>query len=180
MDTLKFTALIFFAALGVGSYAQSGKDTAASILAIKNIYRQINGYSGYATVTIENSEDFLGHATDNGGSLTGFYKGDSLKKIAEWIGLSNSTVQREYYFDKGQLVFVYALRSGYRFDDSTGRFDYSKLEKVFEGRYYFKNAELLGTLINDQEPDKTKQENAEDLLSSARAYSKLLNAKRAK
>ena len=51
----------------------------AAVEQIKKAFQQINAYKSYKVVAIEDGEEFLGHATDNGGSLKGYYKGDSLK-----------------------------------------------------------------------------------------------------
>ena len=71
------------------TYGQIKDTNTQALTKVKKAYEQINSYKNYKTVTIENSEDFLGYNTDNGGTLTGYYKGDSLKKIVEWVELSN-------------------------------------------------------------------------------------------
>ena len=159
------------------TYGQS-KDANTQVLAkVKRAYGQINSYKNYKTVTIDNSEDFLGYNTDNGGTLTGYYKGDSLKKIVEWVGLSNRVIQNEYYFDNNKLIFVYSTESRYKFNDSTQSFEYSKLYNFFKGRYYFDNNKLFETILKDKDHIKTKQKDATDFLKSSSNYIKLLGAK---
>lgn len=81
MTLRNYIGLTFFALLTLNTtYGQGKEDKSYTLFKIKKVYQQINEYKNYKTVTIENSEDFLGHTTDNGGSLTGYYKGDSLKK----------------------------------------------------------------------------------------------------
>lgn len=160
------------------TYGQGKGDKGFTLSRIKKIYRQINDYKNYKTITIDDAEDFLGHGTDNGGSLTGYYKSDSLKKIVEWVGLSNRVVQNEYYFDKGKLVFVYSTDSRYKFNDSKTEFDYSKFDNVFKGLYYFHNDKLIDTILSDKEHEQTKQKDATEFLTSSKVYSTRLNAKR--
>ncbi|WP_157098076.1 hypothetical protein [Niabella ginsenosidivorans] len=159
-------------------YGQGKQDKNLTLTQIKNMFHQINDYKNYKTVTIVDAEEFLGHGTDNGGSLTGYFKNDTLKKIIEWVGLSNKVIQNEYYLDKGKLIFVYSTESRYKYNDGTQSFDYSKLNIVFKGRYYFNNDKLIDTILSDKQHIDTKQEDATDFLTSTKDYLKLLSAKR--
>ena len=179
MRNLYFISLTFFAVLTLtNAYGQDKQDKTAAIAHIRQVFQQINGYKHYKVVTIDDSEDFLGDATDNGGSLRGYYKGDSLMKIVAWIGLSNRVVQHEYYFDKGKLVFVYATDSRCKSNDQTGEIDCSKFDRVSTARYYFSKDKLLDAILSDREKAKTKQQDAADFLTSAMNYMKLLHARR--
>lgn len=159
-------------------YGQSKDDKNQVLLKIKNTYQQTNNYKNYKTVVIDDGEEFLEHAPDNGATLTGYFKADSLKKIVEWIGLSNKVIEREYYFDKNNLIFVYSTESKYRFNDKTETFDYTKLDNVFKGRYYFDKDHLIDTILSDKEHNETKNQDAADFLTSSKGYLKLLSAKR--
>lgn len=173
-----YISLIFFALITLTTtYGQSKGDKSYTLIKIKKLYQQINSYKNYKTITIDETEAFLGHATDNGGSLTGYYKGDSLKKVIEWVGLSNRVVQNEYYFDKDKLFFVYSTESRFRFIDSTQSFDYSKLDYAFNGRYYFGNDKLIDAIFSDKKQAGTKQEDANDFLQSSIDYLKMLKEK---
>jgi tRNA-dihydrouridine synthase len=179
MTLRKFITLSFISVLCLtNSYGQGKADKTSTLAKIRQAFQQINEYKNYRIVTIDDAEEFLGHGTDNGGSLKGYYKGDSLKKIVEWAGLSNRVVQIEYYFDKGKLVFVYSTDKQYKFNEKTEEFDYSKFDKVITGRYYFSNDKLIETIISDKEHQKTKQQDVADFLSSSKDYIKLLNARR--
>jgi len=145
---------------------------------IKQVYRHTNDYKNYKVITIDDSEEFLGHATDGGGSLKGYYKSDTLKKIVVEVGLSNRVVQDEFYFDSGKLVFVYSIDKRYKINDKTGELDYSKFGETITGRYYFSNDKLIETIFSDKELEETKQKDAEDYLSSSNDYVKLLNGRR--
>ena len=178
MILLKFIPLAFVTALTfVNSFGQSKQNKSFVISQTKQIFRQINTCKNYKIVTIDDSEEFLGHGTDNGGNLKGYYKSDSIKKIVEWVGLSNRVVQNEYYFDKGKLVFVYSTDRRYKFNGTTQEFDYSKFDKVITGRYYFNNDKLIDTILSDKEHEKTKQKDSADFLSSSKDYMQLLNAR---
>lgn len=179
MTARHYISLIFFALFTLtATYGQGKEDRVFVLFQIKKAYQEINSYKKYKTVTIDDAGEFIGHSTDNGGSLKGYYKEDSLKKIVEWVGLSNRVVQNEYYFDKGKLVFVYSTDSRYQFNKNTGEFDYSKFDEIFEGRYYFNNDKLIDAIISDSEHEKTKQKAAKDFLMSSKSYVKLLNARR--
>ena len=160
------------------AYGQGKEDKKYALFKIKKVYQKTNDYKNYKTVIINDVEEFLGHGTDNGGSLTGYYKGDSLKKVIEWVGLSNKVIQNEYYFDNDKLIFVYSTESRYKFNDSTQSFDYSKLENVFKGRYYFDHDKLIDTILNDKEYVATKKPDSVDFLTSSKGYLRLLKTKR--
>ena len=171
--SLTFVALITL----TSTYGQNKDGKSYTLVEIRNLYQQINSYKNYRIITIDDVEEFTGHVTDNGGSLTGYYKGDSLKKVIEWVGLSNRVIQNEYYFDQNKLFFVYSTESRYRFNDSTESFDYSKLDKTFNGRYYFSNGKLIDAIFTGKKHESTKQEDARDLLTSSDDYLKKLKAK---
>lgn len=178
MTSLKFIPLTFFAFLILtNSYGQNRENKSFKLSRIKKVFHEINNYKNYKIVTIDDSEEFLGHGTDNGGSLKGYYKGDSLKKIVEWVGLSNRVVQNEYYFDKGKFVFVYSTDKQYKFDYNKGEFDYSKFEKTITGRYYFSNDKLIDAIVSGNIHEKIKEQDGADFLSSSKEYVNLLNKK---
>ena len=66
----------------------------------------------------------------------------------------------------------------YRFNDSTGKFDYSSLKKTITGRYYFSNDSLIQTILSDKQLEKTKQQDAAGFLLSGKAYAKILNERK--
>lgn len=169
----KFIGLALFFLCLTNSY---GQDQSSILAQIKQTFQKINNDKKYEIIIIDNSDAFLGHSTDNGGSLKGFYQGDSLLKIVEWVGLSNRVVQTEYYFDKGKLVFVYSTDSIYKFNHISEKLDYSKFDEISEERYYFNNDKLIAVLLSEKE--KNKQQDATDFLTSSEYYTKLLNTKR--
>lgn len=160
------------------TFGQGKENKSYRLFNIKKVCQQINSYKNYKIVTIDDAEEFLGHNTDNGGSLKGYYKSDSLKKIVEWVGLSNKVIQNEYYFNNRELIFVYSTESRYKYSDSLQTLDYSKLELVFKGRYYFDSEKLFDTIINDKKHSLSKQKDATDFLTTTKKYIKLLKATR--
>jgi len=179
MTLHEFIALTFVAVLSLTkSYGQNKADKTSTIPQIRQAFQKINEYKNYKIVTVDDAEEFLGHGTDNGGSLKGYYKGDSLKKIVESVGLSNRVVQNEYYFNNGKLVFVYSTDSRCKANDKTGEIDCSKFDKVNKGRYYFNGDKLIDAILSDKENEKTKQQDASDFLASSSDYVKLLNTRR--
>ncbi len=82
-------------------------------------YQKIDRYASYKILIIDDAEDFLGHPADNGAELTGYFKGDTLIKVAEQIGLSNSVIENRYYLENDKLFFVYSVDSSYKFIDTT-------------------------------------------------------------
>lgn len=173
-----YIPLTFFALLTLTTYGQGKEDKSYALSKIKKLYQQINEYKNYRTETIDDAEAFLGHGTDNGASLTGYYKGDSLKKIIEWVGLSNKVIQNEYYFDQEKLFFVYATESRYSINDTTQSPEHSKPDKVFKGRYYFNHDKLIDTILSDKEHAATKEQDAAHFLASGNDYFRLLKTKR--
>src|SRR6188474_2772100 len=130
-----FLSLFFF----VISFAQTRDE---QIKLIRKKFEIINKDTTLRKVTLEN-EEFLTNMTDGGGELTGFYKNKEVKKIYEWVGLSNGISVKEFYFDKGQLIFVYEKFDSFVFDDKKNEFDLTKTKTIFEGRYYFNNEKLF-------------------------------------
>jgi len=134
-----FLVAIFVANI---SFAQSKADI---IKSIKKEFKDINDDNSYTKVALEN-EEFMEHMTDRGGSLTGYYKEDKIRKIIEWIGISNGIYVSEYYFKDEQLIFVYKTFKEFFYDINKGDFDYEKTGVKFEGRYYFNEKILIDTI----------------------------------
>ena len=116
--------------------------------------------------------------TDGGGELTGFYENKEIKKIYEWIGLSNGISIKEFYFDKGQLIFVYEKFNSFVFDDKKDEFDLTKIKTIFEGRYYFNNEKLFSKSTKGNKALAAQGESSgKSLLESADDNMRLLNKK---
>jgi len=123
----------------------------------------INKDTTLKKVILEN-EEFLEEMTDHGGTLVGYYKIGEIKKIYESIGLSNGITIREFYFDNGQLIFVYEKFESFVFDDKKGEFDFSQTKTIFEGRYYFSNEKLFNKSTKGDKSLVTLYESTEGTL----------------
>src|SRR6187549_1459111 len=156
------------------SFAQT-KDE--QIKLIRKKFEAINKDTTLRKVTLEN-EEFLTNMTDGGGELTGFYNNKQIKKIYEWIGLSNGISIKEFYFDKGQLIFVYEKFNSFVFDDKKDEFDLTKIKTIFEGRYYFSNKKLFSeSTKGDKSLAAQDESTGKGLLKSADNNMRLLNKK---
>ena len=112
------------------------------IKAIRQSFLQTNNDHNLKIVKVEN-EGFLKQMTDGGGSLTGYFKNDTLCKIHVWIGLSFGVREFDYYINHGKLYFVFETESDFPYDSKKGNIDDSKLISGFEGRYYINNDKLI-------------------------------------
>lgn len=171
---LAFFPLIIATIITDFANAQARDDKGRELAKIRKLFQRINKDNSYQVVKVENAEEILGHATDGGASLSGYFKGDSLHKIVEWVGLSNRVVQNEYYLDKGNLVFVYATEKQYAYNDSLQALDYTKLVPSFYGRYYFKNNQLFDVVLSNKRKDQSEKEDALQFLKSVKPYRLLL------
>lgn len=142
-----FSPKILFAFLL--SFAVCKAYTQPDLNLIKEIKRNvtlINNHKHYTIVSFDDAEEFLGQGTDNGASLIGYFDADSLKKITEWVGLSDKIIQREIYLSRNNVIFVYVLEKRYMFDKTPENLKLSSV-KSFEGRYYFKANQLIKKII---------------------------------
>jgi hypothetical protein len=178
-ENLLFRVLKIIAWIGISfffvkiSFGQTLK-----IKQIRQATQKINMFKNYQKVVIDDAELFLGHATDNGATLTALYKGQCLKKIIEWVGGSNLVVNNEYYFENNKLIFVYALKSSYRFNYTNQEFNYKKLDVVFEGRYYFERDKIVDIITSKKQFSKNNNQVAIDFLKTSKKYIELYKGKR--
>jgi hypothetical protein len=175
LPRIKTSLLLVSLLLGTLALAQTKAEL------VKNIgkeFRLINKDTTLKQVKLE-GEAFLTHATDGGGELIGYYKKGQLKKIYQWIGLSNGNEIKEYYFKNGQLIFVYVQFNSFVYNEKKDLLDRTKTKTTFQGRYYFHNNRLIDhatTGHNRLEPDTISPEKT--LLAEASDNQKLLNQKR--
>jgi hypothetical protein len=165
-----FLGVLFFFV----SFAQTKEE---QIKSIRKKFEIINRDTTLRKIALEN-EEFLTNMTDGGGELTGFYKNKEVKKIYEWIGLSNGISTKEFYFDKEQLIFVYEKFDSFVFDDKKNEFDLTKIKTIFEGRYYFSNKKLFSeSKKGDKSLAAQDESTGNGLLKSADDNMRLLNNK---
>jgi hypothetical protein len=160
------------------STASFGQSKDEQIKVIKKEFTAINHATTLKKVKLEN-EEFLANMTDGGGALTGYYEAGTIRKIHQWVGLSNGFEIKEYYFKNGRLIFVYEEFNAFVYDSKKEQFDQSKTERTFEGRYYFNNQKLIDfatTGHNRFEDDSIDPEKT--LLAEANDYLRLLDKKK--
>jgi hypothetical protein len=154
-----------------------GQGRADKIAGIRLAFQKINKDSTLKKISSDDPEEFLGHATDGGGQLTGYFKGDTILKIRLILGLSYGEITNEYYFTNGQLIFVYEMEKDFPFKDSTGTLDFENLVLGFEGRYYFDKDSLIQKVTKGKKRFDGQEENISSMLDSSRDLTKFLKPK---
>lgn len=143
----KFIILLIFC-LSVFGFGQN-------ISAIRKQVEVINNSKNYVVKKISNDYfvDIKNEVTDNGQELEGYYRHKELKKIVHSAGLSSTMITTQFYFDRGNLIFV--LRKKFQTIDENG--DLLKPKLISESRFYFVN----GIVIDQNE--KIDQEEVSDI-----------------
>lgn len=143
----KFVILLIFCLSGFG-FGQN-------ISAIRKQVEVINNSKNYVIKKISNDYfvDVKNEVTDNGQVLEGYYRNKELKKIVHSAGLSSTMITTQFYFDRGNLIFV--LRKKFQTIDENG--DLLKPKLISESRFYFVN----GIVIDQNE--KIDQEEVSDI-----------------
>jgi hypothetical protein len=144
IPTCVLAACCFYIAWPVESYAQTHKDSAIS--GIRRNFQRINSDKSLRVVRLD-EEAFSDQNTDNGGELSGYFRGDTLCKMVLDVGLSYAMIRWEYYFDKEQISFIYETEKDYPEDSATGGLNNNKVVLAFEGRYYYDNGALINTIF---------------------------------
>ena len=138
---------VLLVVLSLTSLAQGTKSE--QIRLIKKEFQIINNETTLKKIKLEN-EEFLTNMTDGGGQLVGYFDTAHIRKIYQWIGLSNGNEITEYYFKNGKLIFVYAIFKSFIFDQKYQQFNRTKTKTTSEGRFYFNNKKLIESLISGQ------------------------------
>ncbi len=170
------TAFIF--CIFLNASCQTTKDVSNKISQIDKTCFLIDNYKNYEVDSIDDAYEFLGHNTDNGGILKGYLKADSIKKIVEWVGLSNKVYVDEYYLENGKLIMMCTTESRYVYHEKLEAMDLSKLVFFSKKKYYFENEVLFRILPNGYKIDSTEEKNAASFLTSVKEYIILLESKR--
>ena len=98
------------------------------------------------------TKDLMDESTE-GGVLEGYFKNGELKKIVvSYYGEMGKLIE-EYYFWDNDLFFVFTQEYSYNMPINM---DGSKVDKIYENRYYFHNDKLIRWL----DPDKEKVANS--------------------
>ena len=159
------------------SQVSNGQTKADKILRIKQTFQKINSDKSLKKKTIDDPEIFLGHATDGGGQLIGYFNKDTVCKIFATVGLSYGTITDEYYFSNGRLIFVYETEKAFPDNDSSDGLNYTKLKLSFEGRYYFDNEKLIDKIIKGKRRFENNDNAVSTFLTDAKDYVTLVKTK---
>ncbi len=132
----------------------------------------------YTVKTLEN-EQFMDHATDGGGSLTGYFKSGELRKIVSRVGLSSCYTINTYYLEKQSLIAVVGLEMDYNYDHATTAIDYSSSFKAYDFAFYFDNDQLVGSEFNGRPRCSKKLSDADagSFLEECKSYIFLFSGK---
>lgn len=172
MNYLLKRLLSFFILLAVACSA-AGQTKTERMKAIREEFRAINDDSTLKMVQLQN-EEFMDEVTDGGGELTGYYKNGKIRKIRQWIGLSNGNEVKEYYFKNAKLIFVYEQFHSFPYDLEKDRLDRTTTTITFEARYYFSNNQLIEKKATGERQPAPRGDAAKILLAEAGENIKLL------
>ncbi|MCW3465737.1 hypothetical protein [Chitinophaga nivalis] len=169
------TFFIVAVLLGCSGFASS-QAKQQEIIRIRKIFQQINTDTALRHITLD-AEKFTTEITDGGASLTGWFKNNSLQKIARYMGISTGISILEYYFKDDVLIFVYEEFNTYRYDEKKKAPDYYKTEQTFQGRYYFRHNQLIDYITTGHNRFEDDALDPEKILSEeAYKYQQLLKS----
>jgi len=158
-----------FVVLSLNSYGQK-KDTV--IKEIRLWYKNINDDSSLKVIKLETGE-ITEENSDGGIELTGYFKDKELVKIHLWVGLSYGIRQFEYYFNKGNLFFVYEKEEDFGHKDDGSTTD--KLTLGFEGRFYIDQNKFIDRKTKGRRLFDVPDFDINEILKDLASYKKLLN-----
>jgi len=115
-------------------------DTARAIQHIKEVYATINKEK-LTQKSLKWETDTTCEAPPMSGTLTYFYRGNEIVKMLNAGGEDHGSWKEEYYFDNGQLVFVYQNNT-YGGAANPDEFNY-------QSRYYFAGGQPVRKTASD-------------------------------
>ncbi len=122
--------------------SSSAQDATAIKKEISKDVQLVNSAVGYKMTKL-NAEEFLDEVPDGGGELIGYFKSGQIKRIRQWVGLSNGNRTMEFYFKSEKLMFVYEKMNSFIYNVRKQTFDNTRTEVTFIGRYYFRDDKLI-------------------------------------
>lgn len=152
-------AVLFTATNCLGQIVAKGLDDSIEyrIAMINKEYSNINKDSAKYKIT---EEDILGHSTE-GGELIKYFEGQILRKAVLTLYGETGQTTSEYYFMKGELIFIYKKNKKYQSPIYMGKTEIKSRE---ENKFYFKNQKLIRWVDNDSKitdeflyPEKEEQ-----------------------
>lgn len=138
--------------LGVAGFAQGQVAQTTKDSLIKNIraaFQRINSDTAFRIESLDVDEfnEAVGGSPDNGGEVRGYFKKDTLYKLYLSVGPSFGRKDYEYYYDRGEIVFIYEKDQHFPPTKDDGGLDYEKLVIGFEGRFYFNKGRLITKIV---------------------------------
>ena len=171
--------ILFITFLLIVSNVGFGQSKSKSIKQIRSHFKWVNSQKDFEIVEL-NNEDFMDFPTDNGATLKGYFKHDTLYKIVRIIGISYAILNTEYYLKDNKLIFVYDTESPFKeATDSLGNitgFDYTQTKLTFQGRYYYSHEKKIKTLEKGER--LLKLDTAADFVAKAHNYESMLRNKK--
>lgn len=118
----------------------------------------------YEVVTQELNEE-----STEGGNLNYYYEENELKKVISYLYGETGKLVEEYYFSKGNLIFIFSRKYTY---DKPIYMEESVQQGSIENRYYFNNRKLILWLNNKNEVEQEAYylEKELEILDRIRAY----------
>ena len=115
---------------------------------IRAVFQRINSDTAFRieSLDVDELEEAIGGSPDNGADARGYFKKDTLYKLYFGVGLSFGPKEYEYYYDRGEIVFIYEKDQHY-LPTKDGGLDHEKLVPGFEGRFYFNKGKLIAKII---------------------------------
>ncbi len=171
--------LVAFLSLFVFLNATFAQTVHKEIRQIRKHFKWINQQKNFEIVEL-NNEDYVNNVPDNGAQLKGYFLGDSLYKVVDWIGTSSAIMTAEYYLWNGKLIFVYYVEKQYQpLKDAQGEIiglNYNAAQVNYQSLHYFadgkqiKKIEKGNAVLNLNSP--------EDFLKNIREFETLLRQKK--
>lgn len=144
----RHTILCLLLLLGATSFARGQAIKDSLIKNIRAIFQRINSDTTLRVVSLndEELEEAIGGSPDNGADVRGYFKKDTLCKLYMSMGPSYGLRDYEYYYDRGEIVFIYEKDQHFQ-PKKDGGLDYEKLVVGFEGRFYFNKGKLFAKVV---------------------------------
>lgn len=116
---------------------------------IRVVFQRINSDTSLHKVELEEEtmEEVIGGSPDNGGDVTGYFKKDTIYKLVMSFGPSYGMKDWEYYYDRGQVVFIYEKDQHFPVKKDGSGLDHERLVVGFEGRFYFNKGRLIEKIV---------------------------------
>lgn len=123
---------------------------------IRSIFESINNDKSLQKKDFKWENDYSENCGFFVGEVTRFTNAEGLRKVIMKIGGDGSTITQEYYYDKGQLFFVYSVLKYYPpMPDAEAII-------VNDYRIYIEDGKIIRTLSNSKEVDGyTEEHNVE-------------------